>query len=209
LRDAETKTTLLYEINHRVKNNLAAIIGLLYSEQRYGSTDDRQMLIEDLIGRIQGIAQVHAMLSDTEWAPLPLDELTRQIIMTTLRTLPKDVKVNVTVTPTPVRIAAKHATNMALIINELTTNTLKYGLNGRDMAEIRVRIVAEDENTTLFEFSNDGPDYPDDVLNMTRHNLGLYLVKTLVERGLEGTVTLRNEGGPVAAIRFKNIQSKG
>lgn len=209
LRDAETKTTLLYEINHRVKNNLASIIGLLYSEQRYGGDGDRQALIQDLIRRIQGIAQVHAMLSETEWAPLPLDELTRQIIMTTLRTLPQDVKVNVTITPAPVRITAKYATNMALIINELTTNTLKYALEGRDTAEIRVRIVAEEAGTTLFEFSNDGPDYPDDVLNLSRHNLGLYLVKNLVERGLEGTVTLRNDGGPVTAIRFKNTQSKG
>lgn len=204
LRDAETKTTLLYEINHRVKNNLASIIGLLYSEQRYGSAGDRQALIQDLIQRIQGIAQVHAMLSETEWAPLPLDELTRQIVMKTLRTLSQDVKVDVTITPTPVRIAAKHATNMALIINELTTNTIKYALDGRDKAEIRVRIAAEDEVTTLFEFSNDGPDYPDDVVDLTRHNLGLYLVKTLVERGLEGTVTLRNDGGPITAIRFKN-----
>ncbi len=127
----------------------------------------------------------------------------------TLRTLPQDVAVNVTITPAPVRITAKYATNMALIINELTTNTLKYGLDGRDTAEIRVRIAAEDEGTTLFEFSNDGPDYPDDVLNLTRHNLGLYLVKSLVERGLEGTVALRNDGGPVTAIRFKNTQSKG
>ena len=204
LRDAETKTTLLYEINHRVKNNLAAIIGLLYSEQRYGTSGDRQALIQDLIQRIQGIAQVHAMLSETEWAPLPLDELTRQIITTTLRTLPQDIKVGVSVTPTPVRIAAKYATNMALVINELTTNTIKYALDGRDKTEIRVRIVAEDEGTTLFEFSNDGPDYPDDVVDLTRHNLGLYLVKTLVERGLDGTVTLHNDNGPVATIRFAN-----
>lgn len=204
LRDAETKTTLLYEINHRVKNNLAAIIGLLYSEQRYGTSGDRQALIQDLIQRIQGIAQVHAMLSETEWAPLPLDELTRQIITTTLRTLPQDVKVNISVTPTPVRIAAKYATNMALVINELTTNTIKYALDGRDKAEIRVRITTEDEGMTMFEFSNDGPDYPNDVVDLTRYNLGLYLVKTLVERGLDGTVTLHNDNGPVATIRFAN-----
>jgi two-component sensor histidine kinase len=204
LRDAETKTTLLYEINHRVKNNLAAIIGLLYSEQRYGSTGDRQALIQDLIRRIQGIVQVHAMLSETEWAPLPLDELTHQIITTTLRTLARDVKVHITITPSPVRIAAKYATNMALIVNELTTNTLKYALEGQDTAEIRVHIATEDEGITLFEFSDNGPGYPDDVVDLTRHNLGLYLVKTLVERGLEGTITLHNDDGPVTTIRFKN-----
>lgn len=204
LRDAETKTTLLHEINHRVKNNLTSIIGLLYSQQNYDEGENRRTLIQDLIGRIQGIAQVHAMLSDTEWAPLPLDELTRQIVMSALRALPPGVNVAINITPSRVRIASRHATNMALIINELTANTLKHALAGRTTAEIRVRIEAEGEDRVLFAFSNDGPNYPEDVVDLTHHNLGLYLVKTLTERGLDGTLTLHNDNGPVTTIRFRN-----
>jgi len=204
LRDAETKTTLLNEINHRVKNNLASIIGLMHSELRYSDSGECQSLLHALIRRTQGIAHVHTMLSETKWSPLSLTELTRKIVMTVLYALPQDVKVDVAITSAPVQIAASYATNMALIINELTTNTLKYALAGRETAEIRVRIVAEDADMVLFEFANDGPDYPDDVIDMTRHNLGLYLIKHLVECGLEGTLTLHNDGGAVTTIRFRN-----
>src|SRR5512139_3742624 len=34
-RDAQTKTTLLHEVNHRVKNNLASIIGLIRAQERF------------------------------------------------------------------------------------------------------------------------------------------------------------------------------
>ncbi|HOU12952.1 MAG TPA: PAS domain S-box protein [Anaerolineae bacterium] len=207
LRDAETKTTLIQEINHRVKNNLSAIIGLLYSEQRYlsaGCEANGQTLIQGLIGRVQGMAQVHAMLSDAEWAPLPLDTLTHRIINAALQTLPRGVNIAVDVMPSPVRVPSSQATNLALIINELTTNTIKYALKDRSTAKIRVRITEEENEVVVIEFYNDGPDYPTDVVDLTRHNLGLYLIKNLVERGLSGALTLHNDNGPVTTIRFRN-----
>ena len=36
LQDAETKAMLFIEVNHRVRNNLGVIIGLLYLEQHSG-----------------------------------------------------------------------------------------------------------------------------------------------------------------------------
>ena len=56
--DAEAKAMLLHEVNHRVKNNLAAIIGLLYAEQRYARTGKQgvyQRMIKELANRIQGL----------------------------------------------------------------------------------------------------------------------------------------------------------
>ena len=204
--DAETKAMLVHEINHRVKNNLSSIIGLLYSEQRYARTDDPasyQTLLQDLIGRIQGMAQVHAMLSDTEWLPLPLDELTRRMVTTALQVLPQHISVAVDVTPSSISVPPKQATNMALVISELTTNTIKYALDSRTAAKITVRIVVEQDDMVRFEFHNDGADYPEEVLTGDRRNLGLYLVQTLVERGLGGTLELRNDHGPVTIIRFR------
>ena len=68
-RDAETKSILLREVNHRVTNNLTAIIGLLYTEQRHSPTEVRtayQSILKDLIGRVQSLATVHSLLSRSE-----------------------------------------------------------------------------------------------------------------------------------------------
>ena len=105
--------------------------------------------------------------------------------------------------PTAISVPPKQATNMALVINELTTNTIKYALDDRTSAKITVRIILESDNMVRFEFHNDGADYPPEVLSGDRRNLGLYLVQTLVERGLGGTLELRNDHGPVTIIRFR------
>ena len=59
-KDAQTKEILLHEINHRVKNNMASIIGLLYVERRHVGMSNRpayQAIMNDLINRVQGLAR--------------------------------------------------------------------------------------------------------------------------------------------------------
>jgi GAF domain-containing protein len=209
--DAETRAILLQEVNHRVKNNLTAIIGLLYAEQRYTRVEDQpayRTMMKDLANRIHGLAKVHTMLSATEWAPLPLDELTRQIIQVALQMLPLDKQVSVDVTPSPVRVTPKQASSLALVINELATNTVKYALAEREPAHISVRIACEDEDdTVLFEFRDNGSGYPGEVLRLESHNVGLYLIQTMVREGLGGEVALCNDDGAVTTIQFKKAPS--
>jgi PAS domain S-box-containing protein len=206
-RDAETKATLLREVNHRVKNNLAAIIGLLYAEQQYPrlkNGEAYQHFIRALINRIHGLATAHHLLSEAQWLPLPISSLIEQIISSALQALPLDKYVSVVVSPSLVRIGPKQANDLALVINELTTNTMKYGLLERQTARIEVHIVQEGEVIQL-QFRDDGPGYAEAVLQGKQHNVGIYLIQTMVSRGLEGEVTFHNDQGAVTNIRFRVI----
>lgn len=206
-RDAETKATLLREVNHRVKNNLAAIIGLLYAERQYPrskGSEAYQYFIQDLINRIHGLAAAHHLLSEAQWLPLPLHSLIEQIISSALQALPLDKHISVVVMPSQLRIGPKQANDLALVINELTTNTMKYALLDRQTARIEVQIVQEGEAVQL-RFQDDGPGYPEEVLQGKRHNVGIYLIQTMVTRGLEGEVTFHNNHGAVTKLRFRLI----
>jgi two-component sensor histidine kinase len=203
-QDAQTKAVLLREVNHRVKNNLSAIIGLLYTEQRHAQVEDQvtyRAIMQDLISRIQGIATVHRLLSASEWSPLLLSDLASHVIRSALQALPSDQQVFVEVSPSPVRVKAKPANSLALVMNELATNTIKYALVERQTARITVRID-QDADIIHFEFRDDGPGYPQNVLRMESHNVGLYLIQTLVREDLDGELTLGNENGAVTTIRF-------
>ena len=198
-QDAETKATLLQEVNHRVKNNLTALVGLLYAEQRYAKSKEQQAyqtILMELTNRIQGLVTVHAMLSDSGWAPLPLDRLSQGIIHAALQVLPRNKWISVTVTPSPIQVTPKQANSLALVINELATNSGKYAFRGRDTANISVCITCETttseikpaaqhntnsntEEVIVLEFRDDGPGYPDPVLQLEEHNVGLYLVQAL------------------------------
>lgn len=104
--DAATKAALLDEVNHRVKNNLASIIGLVYAEQRYIPENLPQYefymaMTNRLINRIKRLATVHNMLSATEWSPLPLSELISQVVYTSLEILPRNQRAEVDIYPSP------------------------------------------------------------------------------------------------------------
>ena len=205
-RDAETKALLLREINHRVKNNLNAIIGLLYVERRHAPPKALPAygpIMNDLTQRITGLSEVHQMLSGSEWAPLNLSELAERIIQVTVQGANGGMDVTLDVSPASVYVQPAQAQHLALILSELTTNTLKYGVDGRDAVHIAVRVTQQDEVITLL-YRNDGPGYAEEVLSLERHSAGLDIVKRSVRKNLRGELTLRNEDGAVTEIRFKS-----
>jgi GAF domain-containing protein len=209
-QDAETRAVLLHEVNHRVKNNLTAIIGLLYAERRHAGVEDQsvyQSIIGDLVNRVQGLATVHSLLSASEWAPLRLSEMATQVINSSLQALPRGKRVSVDVSPSPVRVTPKQAHDLALVINELATNTVKHALQERDTGHITVCIALEDD-TVLFEFRDDGPGHPEEVLQLERYAVGFDLIQTLVRDGLRGELTLHNDHGAVTIVRFKTMEER-
>ena len=54
----------------------------------------------------------------------------------------------------------------------------------------------------VFEFRDDGPGFPVDVLDFEHWNVGMYLVQNIVCRDLRGEMTLFNDNGAVITIRF-------
>lgn len=207
-RDAETRAVLLQEVNHRTKNNLAAIIGLLHLEQRHDMSEEArtvyQTIMHDLISRIHGLATVHRLLSTADWSPILLSELATKVIHSALQALPLDKNVTVAVSPSPVKIAPKLANTVALIINELTTNTIKYAWPACDLGCISVQIELVKEEV-MVEFHDDGPGFPAEVLSLERHSIGWELIQTLVQQGLQGKVSLHNDHGAVTTIRFPQL----
>jgi len=204
-QDAATMSQLLREVNHRVGNNLTAIVGLLSLEQRHLEKADKSAykeMMQDLNSRVTGLATVHRMLSSSKWEPLLLSDLTERIIRAALQMLPYNKRIAVSVSPSPVRVTSEQAHNLALIINELTTNCIKYALPNKNRTTITVTITRKDDEICL-EFRDDGPGFPKETLHLEHYNVGYDLIKNITEMSLKGSYTLKNDSGAVAIIRFK------
>jgi two-component sensor histidine kinase len=205
-RDAAAKAVLLDEVNHRVKNNLTSIIGLLYAEQRFFQSNEDTLrpygdMLSELSRRIEGLIEVHQMLSSAEWAPLPLDQVADRVIGAVVQAAPRDKRIEVDIAPSSVRVSPRQANHLALIINELATNTVKYGLTGRDAIHITIHLEQTDDVVHL-EFRDDGPGYTDDALGAKSSGIGTYLITTMVTHSLRGEVDFSTDGGAVVHIRF-------
>ena len=206
-RDAETKATLLHEVNHRVKNNLSAIIGLLYAEQRRSGMERQplyQAIINELVSRVQSLAAVHSLLSATAWHSIKLSELAHQIIHLAVRVIPHNIPVVIDVSDSSITVSPDQAHNLALVINELATNTVKYALpDQHGSVRIFVRITLVDQEIRL-EFRDNGIGYPREVLQHDQQHIhaGFELIQNIVRRNLHGKLALHNDGGAVAVLTF-------
>jgi two-component sensor histidine kinase len=91
------------------------------------------------------------------------------------------------------------------VIHELVINTVKYAISDRATGSISVRITRVDD-LIHFDFRDDGPGYPDDVLRLENYHLGFALIQKIVQEDLHGELTLYNDNGAVTIIRFKAME---
>lgn len=201
--DAATKAQLLREVNHRVKNNLMSILGLLLVEQRAATANHHPqtaLALADTARRVRSLLAVHQLLSESHWAPMQLSDLVEQLIATELHALPTHKNIHPQIQPSDIEVSPRQASNLALVLNELITNTLKHTTGAE--AQIAVSIE-EDLPFIQLEYRDDGPGYPPHVLTGDYHSVGLRLVKQIVTETLRGKLTLRNDGGAVTTIRIR------
>ena len=219
-QDAKTKALLLQDVNHRVGNNLASILGILALEIRcfkQGSVDPREIL-QDLQDRIRGLSIIHRMLSSAEWTPLNLERLITNVIQAALSASPirQNIELNVEPPSEAIMVTPRQSTNLALVINELTTNSIKYAFTGRSQGRINVQIMIDNSEGNLVaprdvivRFYNDGPHWPNEVLRGELERVGLKIVRMAID-SLGGQLTLSNinaedgQPGAVAEFAFKH-----
>jgi two-component sensor histidine kinase len=139
--------------------------------------------------------------------------LVEQVVESTLVTVRPDKQVSVDVSPSPVRVNPKEANNLALVISELTTNSIKHAWANRQEGRISVHICCigtpGQGDTIVLEYRDDGVGYPENVLRLKRYGTGYELIQSIIGHGGLGRISLRNDGGAVTIIRFKDLDTPG
>ncbi len=207
---ADDQAVLLSEVNHRVKNNLSSIISMLHMEEDRAKSKNRSrylLFLRDLDARIQGLSTVHSMLSESKWRPLELSLLCEQIIGEIVKGVPFSKSIDLNISGSSVLINSNQAHHLALVINELATNSMKYALYGRKATCILVG-VEHDKSEVSICFRDDGPGYPDEIVNgdYSKTSIGFELICGIVTQSLNGKVLFHNDNGAVTKILFENEQ---
>jgi PAS domain S-box-containing protein len=201
----QTNQMLLREVNHRVKNNLTAILGLIYAEKRRLNSGARSGvdvagIMDDLAQRVGSLSTVHSLLSVSGWRPLRLDMLAGQVIEAAAPAAQGVRRLIVDVRPSPVEVTAEQAHHVALVLGELVTNSVKYGCCGE---ELRITLQSkQDEGHVHVTYRDGGGGYPDAVLAGETRSVGMSLLNTIVDISLRGAWSIRNDQGAVTELRF-------
>lgn len=212
-REAETRSMLLRELNHRVKNNLAGIVGLLSMSNQMQMPANVRQWLDRVIERIGTIARAHELFSGGIQA-VSMAQLVEQVIPSLAVVKPPGVQIVKDLGKDDIWLKTTQAVSLAMVIHELCYNAIVHGLGARGMLTIRCRL--SDRRGVQLDIIDDGtaqmPTPLDDgeggLATMAppaaSTGLGLRLVKGLVGRELRGRFAMqrRGEGGTVVTVEF-------
>ena len=200
----QIQNVLFREVNHRVKNNLTSIISLInkeYDRSDEQGKEDVLSILKNLKNRIEGLSIVHSLMSCSGWKPLNLTSLCKEIVNGVLFNLPSGYRIDVEIEGDEVRINSDQAHNLALVINELSTNTMKYAIKPDRKNKIQIALETDEEsNTMIYRDSGDG--FSKQVLqgDIGNTHLGIGLINGIVKRSLGGHIQLSNDSGACVII---------
>ena len=120
-RAKETQDLLIAELNHRVRNILSLIRGVIH--QTGERTTSVQEFASILGGRIQSLARAHDQLTAEHWAPAAL----RLLLVNELDAYAGDNLDRVRLEGPDVALTPDAYTCLALVMHEMATNSVKYG----------------------------------------------------------------------------------
>ncbi|KAB1074492.1 PAS domain-containing protein [Methylobacterium planeticum] len=155
----ETKTTLLHEVDHRVKNNMQ-IIASLISMQMRGTTDEiMKASMQTTLGRVEAMSTVHRRFYQSgDVARFDISAFVRDLVSDLIAASGRgDIAVRLDLTP--IAVPAEKAAPLALMVNEVITNALKHGFAGGRGGTLRV-VSARDGALCRITVADDGHGMP-------------------------------------------------
>lgn len=189
---------MMAELDHRVKNNLAAVISL--AEQSGRMTTTFADFRESFLGRVRALSRLHNALAATRWHGAHLGTMVRQ----TLEAFGQDTSSQAVVEGPEVVLPARAAQAMGMALNELCTNAIKYGALSVPGGRIEVRwairraephaegqagVGASGAALELSWVERGGPR----IAEPTRRGFGTELIEGAISYELGGSAVLRFE----------------
>jgi PAS domain S-box-containing protein len=196
------KETLMKELQHRVKNNLNVVSGLLGLEASKCGDEKSRQAFSNVMTRVDSIAAIYERLgrsedeSNVDLGPY-VDALGRSLFETYNL---DPARIVLKVESDSVRLDTKRCVPFALILNELVSNALKYAYPGEAKGEVRIGLRSAGKRLTL-TVSDDGVGMPKQHRSAETDSLGMMLVRMLTEQ-LGGTLSIECKRGTRISISF-------
>jgi PAS domain S-box-containing protein len=189
-RAEEQQRVLVRELDHRVKNVLASA-GAVAQRTGEGSVSIDEFL-QRFDGRIQSMANAHALLSRSHWEGVRLADLVHSELEPCARNGGASIE------GPNILLLAEATQPVAIALHELVTNALKYGALSSPRGQITVRWQCQssggaDENLLIEWIESGGPT----VVAPKQVGYGIRAIRSLIPYELCGSVDLAFDPGGV------------
>ncbi len=184
-----SKDATIREIHHRVKNNLQTVAALLRLQARRIDAAEAKSALEEAVRRVGSIAIVHETLSGAADEQVGFDEIADRLGRMVTEVSATGEQVRVVRSGSFGVLGSDAATALAMVLTEVLQNAVEHGYGPDEPGRIDLvvtRLVGRLEVTV----EDDGRGLPAGFDLDASTNLGLSIVRTLVESELGGRLTV-------------------
>lgn len=205
-KSLQEREILLKEIHHRVKNNMQVITSLLSLQSNYVSDVKIKALLRYSQYRIRSMAIIHEMLYQSK-------DLSRieygdylKLLATHLISSMKgsENQIELQIEARDITLNIDTAIPLGLMINEIITNSLKYGIPGDQPGTISIRIQKNKTPNYILYIGDNGIGFPENVNFRESASLGILLMHNLALQ-LKGNIEKERREGTHYSVSFQEI----
>jgi two-component sensor histidine kinase len=180
--------SLCEEADLRIAKSLTMISGLVRLRAYQGIVVDPRALLLEIADRIDSVAELHRLLSQSTTGTVQLSKHLQEICARSADALsPGRMICRVTCSPEHV-VPFSLAMPLGLITAELLSNSLRYAHPAGLPTRVEIVCSRGDGNTLTLNYQDDGVGFPENFELSRDGRLGMKLIKSLSDR-LEGDHT--------------------
>jgi PAS domain S-box-containing protein len=131
-RAEEQQSTMVAELNHRVKNILAIVQSVAAQTMR--SSSSLENFADAFSGRLRALAVAHDILTQTRWIGIGLSEL----LIAVLAPYRSSDETRVSIVGPAVLLPARAVVPLSMVLHEMATNAAKYGALSKRRGSIEI-----------------------------------------------------------------------
>jgi len=200
------KDMLLKEVHHRVKNNLAVVMGLLEMKGQSLANEPARIALAELSGRIKSMAMIHEQLYRSEaFSRIDFQIYLEELCAYLRSSYHLSGDISVCVSAMGVVMGLDIAVPCGLLITELVTNAFKYAFPADRQPEAGCKIdisVQWNGSAYTLAVADNGVGLPAGLDWSNTKTMGLVLVKLLGQHQLQGRIEVDCTGGTTFRLRF-------
>lgn len=183
--------TLMKEIHHRVKNNLQIIISLLRMQSSELKSEESKIQFSEAINRVMTMSLIHQKLyGEKELSKVNLKSYLEQLVTEILSVFKGDKTVEIRIETSVEAVHPDVIVPMALLVNELVSNSLKHAFQPSQNGEIVIGVIQNNDSFELNYTDNGEWKIP----SKDASSFGLELIDILTDQ-LNGSKELTTENG--------------
>jgi two-component sensor histidine kinase len=202
-RISRQNAELVQEQNHRVKNNLQVVSGLLQLQANRLSDAAAIAALEDTQSRLKVMAALQKKLYENDrLTPIKAADFVQELVDMALLSFGCSPIVPHYEIPETIELPLDYALPVGLIVNELTTNACKYAFADHADPELTVRMWMEGSALHLLLADNGGGFKPPSPGRGGRQSLGMKIIDLQVKQ-LKGKSSFDTTEGTTFQMHFE------